>query len=39
VTGSDELPDADARAAVRGILDAFFGDLLVWARARRRSGS
>lgn len=31
VRGEDELTDEDVRGAVGGLLDAFLGDLLVWA--------
>jgi hypothetical protein len=31
VEGGDALTDAEMRAAVAGLLSAFFGDLLIWA--------
>ncbi len=31
VFGEDELTDEEVRGAVAGILDAFFGDLFIWA--------
>ena len=36
--GSDELTDEDVRAAVAGILDAFFGPLFGWALVLAFSG-
>jgi hypothetical protein len=38
VFGEDELTDEDVRGAVAGILDAFVGDLFIWALALGMAG-